>query len=291
MQGDERFYPNETARRPVGGEYNFIYGLIGKGLIMSKEQKILDNFTTVDHISTPTRSFKVGEKVFIEDLEWAIIEGIYFDGKIYEVRGLVNQRSDLGEIVDFFPWYSIFPILDEYNKKSVFSTHSYSKSQIIPIRSLLHKIYMPGVDFNPDYQRDLVWDEEDKIKLIKSIMDEINIGLFVFSTININPKKGPIYEIVDGKQRLSTLKEYFEDKFEVDGYKFSQLRPLDRSRFLNSTVEVSNLGQVGKKQILKNFIALNRCGKRISEEHMQAIEQMYEDTPDDDIDPRTVRRV
>lgn len=53
----------------------------------------------------------------------------------------------------------------------------------------------------PDYQRPYVWDEKEVIKLLDSIKDEAKLlGLIVLY------EKNDTYEIIDGQQRLTTIK-------------------------------------------------------------------------------------
>lgn len=53
----------------------------------------------------------------------------------------------------------------------------------------------------PEYQRPYVWDEKEVIKLLDSIKDEAKLlGLIVLY------EKNDTYEIIDGQQRLTTIK-------------------------------------------------------------------------------------
>jgi uncharacterized protein with ParB-like and HNH nuclease domain len=69
---------------------------------------------------------------------------------------------------------------------------------------------------NPDYQRDLVWSLEDKVNLIDSIYNDIEIGRFAFiktdySKNNFDFDKDFYWEILDGKQRISAIIDFFEE--------------------------------------------------------------------------------
>ena len=46
--------------------------------------------------------------------------------------------------------------------------------------AIIHRANYFGIDFSPEYQRDYVWDLEDKVDLIDSIFNNIEIGKFVF---------------------------------------------------------------------------------------------------------------
>lgn len=291
-----------------------------------KETEILRSFSTTDHISSPKRTFEINEEVYIEGAISAVVKDILFDGKFLEVEFITPQAkpsdisqenltsdwnemvadafgiSDLPEykffeagekMVDFFPWFQVYK-LDTDPGRYLFDRQMKIKAYITTVRNLLNKVYFSGVNFEPDYQRGLVWDLEDKQKLIQSIRDGGNIGLFVFATLRSDPNEGPCFEVTDGKQRLSTLKEYFEDGFEVGGLYFSELHPADRKNFLDHTVEMVNLGQnagSNRKFILKSFLILNRAGKRISEEHMAYVEKLYEEAEEYVPDKFIVKRI
>lgn len=64
----------------------------------------------------------------------------------------------------------------------------------------------------PEYQRNFVWDSVRKSKLIESII--INIPIPPIFLYEVEFAK---YEIMDGLQRVSTIIDFLEDKFELDG--------------------------------------------------------------------------
>lgn len=106
-------------------------------------------------------------------------------------------------------WTNVRPLGDdkdtEFAKRdSALSRLHYSNRNMY---SLLNYHYLFGVDFNPDYQRGSVWDEEDREKLLDSIFAGREIGYFVFKRLPFTEtsKDGSYYEIVDGKQRMSKV--------------------------------------------------------------------------------------
>ena len=64
------------------------------------------------------------------------------------------------------------------------------------------------IDLNPDFQRNLVWDNSRKSALIESILLGIPIPVFYFA----ESKTGK-YHVVDGLQRLSTIKQFLNNEF------------------------------------------------------------------------------
>src|ERR1700684_3329340 len=74
----------------------------------------------------------------------------------------------------------------------------------------------------PYFQRKLVWRLAHKVDFIKTILlgypfPEIFISR---GTIDLTSMQSTAC-LVDGQQRLNTIKEYIEDKFPVEGTKYS----------------------------------------------------------------------
>ena len=83
---------------------------------------------------------------------------------------------------------------------------------------------------NPEYQRsDDVWSRTQKIELIKSIYSCYSIGVFVLYK---NDKSQ--YEILDGQQRMRTIKKYIEDGINLSDTGlpyYGELSDADRTSF------------------------------------------------------------
>ena len=88
------------------------------------------------------------------------------------------------------------------------------------------------IDLSPDFQRNLVWSSFQKSRLIESILLRIPLPMFYFSEDNV----GRI-TIVDGLQRLSTIKEFMENKF-----------PLRNLEYLKDSCEGKYYKDSGKKK-------------------------------------------
>jgi hypothetical protein len=145
------------------------------------------------------------------------------------------------------------------------------------IEGLLTKVYSFGVDFEAEYQRELVWTSEDKTLLIDSIMDSRDIGKFLFMRLPFTSSNTPMYQIVDGKQRLTTICEFFEDRFVWRGRKFSELSGYDRCRLTDHLVSVSEVNELSREKSLELFLFVNDTGKPISKEHLDTVRGMLND--------------
>jgi len=91
-----------------------------------------------------------------------------------------------------------------------------------------------------EYQRKYVWDAGKASRLIESLLLNVPIPVCYFAE-----DENGSYEVIDGLQRLTTIKNYLEDSFalsglsvlpELDGKKFKDLAPRDRRRLENRTI-------------------------------------------------------
>lgn len=74
--------------------------------------------------------------------------------------------------------------------------------------SLDFNVYLPSIKMN--LQRELVWNDLQKSELIMSILMNRHIPrMAVVCTYNMT------YQVIDGKQRLSTMIDYYNDKFSI----------------------------------------------------------------------------
>lgn len=232
------------------------------------------------HAPEPTYFFNVGDKVRYGAMDEAVVEEIFKDGKIYLLRcTLIKERLGVAtEDISYHAtcWYHIRPIMAKNTKTNFAKEKLHIQFLNCTVESLLFRYYRFGVDLNPVYQRGYVWCQEDKKKLIQSIFDDVDIGKFVFVRLSNEEwfERDVMYEILDGKQRLSTLIEFYENRFPYNGKYFNDLDPYDKRAFLNHPVSVGEIGDVDKKTIYSQFLKLNRTGKPISKEHLEKVEKL-----------------
>lgn len=82
------------------------------------------------------------------------------------------------------------------------------RSDKMPVTLISSMIESQDIDMNPDFQRNLVWSNFQKSRLIESILLRIPLPMFYFAEDN----EGKL-SVVDGLQRLSTIKEFMHNKF------------------------------------------------------------------------------
>lgn len=181
-------------------------------------------------------------------------------------------------------WHSVNPVVDnpfliEIKPSDVF----YSNQSI---SGLLDKYFHFGIDVNPEYQRGNVWTEEQKVKLIDSIFNNINIGSFVFVEkkwfTDEHEITSEMFEILDGKQRLTAIIDYVSSKFPYKGKYWHELSPYSQSQFENQGILVGEMKlnrkdkEYNRKQVIEQFVRLNEGGTSMDKEILYKAKKMIE---------------
>lgn len=166
---------------------------------------------------------------------------------------------------------------DEINKKyQEGELRIITESGRYPLQNIVD-ILKSNVRFDPDYQRRRVWSKVQKSRLIESFIMNVPVPpVFLYETDFSQ------YEVMDGLQRLSTLYEYYQDRFaleglviwpELNGMKYSQLPAKVRSgidrRYISTIVILKETAKSPEEeQILKQFVfeRLNTGGTKLTDQ-------------------------
>jgi hypothetical protein len=245
-------------------------------------EKAIDHFRITNemkYIPENNRKFEIGEKVQIGNLEDCIIEEKLFDEKCYLVKYSRTDREIKTEnLLNVWNWMTIHKINRNENKE-VFTQNeniqlNYQQRDLSD--AILGTFYHFGIDMNPEYQRDYVWELDDKIKLIDSIFNNIDIGKFVM--IHKEYKDNDImYEVLDGKQRIRAILDFYEDRIIYRGFKFSELNIKDRMHFRGYTISYCSINDCSIQQKLKIFYHINQNGKIMDQDHLNKIKAMIKE--------------
>lgn len=88
----------------------------------------------------------------------------------------------------------------------------------LEIETIYSRIVNGDINLQPDFQRGEVWSIQKKKKLIDSILRQWKIP-----PIHVVRSKSAIDEVLDGQQRLVTIRDFLENKLSIDG----NLAPID----------------------------------------------------------------
>lgn len=256
-----------------------------------KEETYLDAFNiseALNYSPEPTYQFEIGDEVLLGNLKDPIIIDKYEDGKVYKVQ-YIRVDNNYGkpteaEDANYWMWYDIRPRVttEDHNliKNKDFGL-IYSQRTISGLFSI---VYHFGLDTSPSYQREYVWSNEDKVALIDSIFHNVDIGKFTFVHLDRYGVGKYGYEIMDGKQRLKALTDFYENRFAYKGLYFNDLNNMEKFHFLNYSISYAEIRDTTEENKYKTFILLNTAGKPVDVEQITKVKELYRNTTGKEFD-------
>lgn len=148
-------------------------------------------------------------------------------------------------------------------------------------------------EYSTVYQREKVWSEDKKSFLIDSILKNYPIPL-VFFRMKIDPDTGITkYDVIDGKQRLTTIRDFVEGKInlpedfgddsignpELNGASFEDLDKLDKykKQFWRYRIPIIFIETEDNALIKNVFDRLNRNGEPLAAQELRHAQ--FSETP------------
>lgn len=135
------------------------------------------------------------------------------------------------------------------------------------------RVERKDIQLDPNFQRQNVWDNKQKSELIESILMGIPIPVFYF----FESKEAKI-QIIDGKQRITTVIDFMNDKFKlgklsiikVSGKKFSDLDALLQRKIEDYQIDTYIIQPPTPEKIKFDiFDRVNRGGTRLNNQEMR----------------------
>lgn len=165
-----------------------------------------------------------------------------------------------GELLDFISNDEVDLTLtdDEINEK-------YQKGELrivteqgrYPLQNI-EDILSKNMVFNPEYQRRRVWSNVQKSRLIESFIMNIPVPPVFLYEIEFSK-----HEVMDGLQRLSTLKDFYANKFQLEGLEV--WKELNK-KFYKDLPE--NIQKGIDRRYISTIVILNETAKSKEEEQM-----------------------
>ena len=139
---------------------------------------------------------------------------------------------------------------------------------------LVKKFDLKELNLNPDFQRNEVWKDKQKSRLIESILIKIPIPSFY-----IDARDESNWIVIDGLQRLSTIIRYIKDEYplkdleflqELHGKKFSQLDRIFQRRIEDFKLTLYLIRPNTPEEIALNiFTRINTLGEPLSPQEIR----------------------
>jgi len=135
------------------------------------------------------------------------------------------------------------------------------------------------LDLQPNFQRGEVWSIPKKRKLIDSILRGWRIP-----PVHVIENKDYVDEVLDGQQRLATIRDFMQDKIRIDGFlspyneiiksldgkTFSQLNGSIQNKFMKYSITIIRLTEYTVEEPAELFFRLNQPATLTSAEQRNA---------------------
>lgn len=104
-------------------------------------------------------------------------------------------------------------------------------------------------DLNPPYQRASVWTTAQRVALIESLLRGIPIGAIIYNSRGLGRgvRYGePMYAVIDGKQRVETIRAFVDSEFAVPAWWFDE----DEVTSRDGEATYADLTDIGRRRIM-----------------------------------------
>lgn len=129
------------------------------------------------------------------------------------------------------------------------------------IADIYEKIDTQRLDLSPDFQRKFVWTHEHQEEFLDTILHGFPFPeIYVCQGVTDTKKLRTTQKVIDGQQRLTTIKKYIENDFKKDLKivpRFDKLSEEQREDFLSYQVVVRDIGKVEEDLIREIFRRIN----------------------------------
>lgn len=150
-----------------------------------------------------------------------------------------------------------------------------------PIDMYIQWIKSGALNFGAEYQRDYVWGHQEQQTFLRVLISGFPIGSVALAKApDWDACDGPYIEVVDGKQRLTTLKLFINNEIPIviggEEIYWSEFTRSEQLAFGRPTLSAVILDDATEKDRIAYFVAVNFTGVPQSEEHRQKVLKLQE---------------
>ena len=172
----------------------------------------------------------------------------------------------------------------EYNETEIIEKYRTGEYRIVieqaryPLANL--KEIFSAYNFTPEYQRRRVWDAKRKSRLIESFIINVPVPSIFLYEYDFSK-----YEVMDGLQRITSILEFFDNKYQLEGLelwselngKYYEDLPLEirtavERRYLSAVILLKETASDEQKEkMMKRFVfeRLNTGGVKLSDQEIR----------------------
>lgn len=141
------------------------------------------------------------------------------------------------------------------------------------IADIYEKIEDNKLDLSPDFQRKFVWTHEHQEQFLDTILNGFPFPEIYVCQGKIDTKRlRTTQKVIDGQQRLTTIKNYIENSFDKPltiVKKFEDLEQDEREEFLSYQIVVRDIGKVEDSLVREIFRRINLTKFKLSDIEIQ----------------------
>lgn len=129
----------------------------------------------------------------------------------------------------------------------------------IPVTTVLNDINtvsFGGLDLQPSYQRGYVWKDDFKDKLIYSVIKNYPTGNISVRVLNTPNAKGARSEVVDGQQRLTTIRDFATNQYIIKSEWSRKIIEVIKDYYEQANVEDESVDKLVKRLSNKGAVRL-----------------------------------
>jgi Protein of unknown function DUF262 len=178
-----------------------------------------------------------------------------------------NEENDLDFDDQYSPEEDSTEIPTEVRK---INTQAYDKS----VSDVVRMINDGEINLNPEYQRNYIWDNKRASLLVESII--LNVPIPV---IYVSQEDDDTWTVIDGLQRLNSLKRYFDRDFKLTGLEIlavlnksdiKSLNPKALRVLRNGLLRIIVIANDSHPEIKYDvFMRLNRGSVKLTEQELR----------------------
>ena len=164
------------------------------------------------------------------------------DQLVVTENGVLSAERELEPVIEPEETGSEEPIVKPWDPKHIRIT-----TKNFTLREIFTQIEDGDLDLAPDFQRSFVWKDSQQIRLIESILLGIPLPAFYFNQDALGA-----HQVIDGVQRLTTVKLFMSDKLVLDAQRLEYLKVLQGHAY--STIDHATRRRFAGTQIVAHVI-------------------------------------
>ena len=246
-------------------------------------------------------NWKIGDTVKTPDknIRNAVISEIINDRlvKIECEMYFPNSREQIRQSEITVIANTLIPVEEEYKNSNISEVNRFGQLtvwkgqeiEIVKVDTDLSKMYRKyaeeEIDLNPEYQREFVWTDKQKQDYILAILKQ-RAKITPVIIEKLTEQGTVLYEILDGKQRLTALFDYIDNKYPLQtGEYFKDLSAKDMNVITQTRVRYTRITSYNECDVpldfkLAYFLEINALGTKITDEHIEKIENKLKQLED-----------